>query len=186
MKRAIGAVLAAVILMVSCLSGCGGGGEIKISKDTFPDNGKLKLSASEEKIIQSQGLESRGELYEELSERFYFTKEGSPTEICGVPFNAGYRFDDQGSLISVSYTACDLSDMDSLEDTDANLKSFNQIKAQFDSVYGKTDAYNDEENPFKKADWKTSDDLGNSYHVCLWVAGINGPDGLLNLVVEKK
>ena len=57
MKRAIGAVLAAVILMVSCLSGCGGGGWEKWDPSSLPHNSNLKLSDSKDQFLAADQVE---------------------------------------------------------------------------------------------------------------------------------
>lgn len=129
MKRAISAVLAAVILMVSCLSGCGGGGDSSWSKDTFPDNSNLSLSATEDEIAKAQDLVFY-EPSKDLSYRIYDLKDGSKTEIAGIKFVSNYRFTPEGDFFSVAYSIIDVRPEEEIKNI------FDTMKKQFDSVYG--------------------------------------------------
>ena len=162
MKRAIGAVLAAVILMVSCLSGCGGW-----TKDSFPDNSSLKLSATKDKIVKAQGLAIWPGTSGTSRENYYYTDDSSPTDIAGVSFRCCCIFDENDILQEIHYSAFDPVLKDLVMDSEINYESFTQIKKQFDSVYGYTEEYTYRLEDFvsRRAEWDTVDDKGNSYQV---------------------
>ena len=82
MKRAIGAVLAAAILMVSCLSGCGGGGWEKWDPSSLPHNSNLKLSDSKDQFLAADQVELFDE-YEDQEDQSYTSADGYKVKLGG-------------------------------------------------------------------------------------------------------
>ena len=81
MKRAIGAVLAAVILMVSCLSGYGGGGWEKWDPSSLPHNSNLKLSDSRNQFLAADQVELI-DGYEDQEDQSYTSADGYKVRVC--------------------------------------------------------------------------------------------------------
>ena len=168
MKRAIGAVLAAVILMVSCLSGCGGDGG---GKDTFPDNSSLKLSASKYEIIQAQNLEL---LSSNDGRAVYVTKKDQSgnsqyTQIAGIDFFPTYDFGTDARFSYVGYSSINtISDNENISEDELR-KMLETVKNHFDSVYGEGEPLSDASDYTERYGyvWKTTDDQGEAFEVCV-------------------
>ena len=165
MKRAIGAVLAAVILMVSCLSGCGGGGE-KWDPSSLPHNSNLKLSDSKDQFLAADQVEL---IYgdEDKEDQSYTSADGYKVKLGGQEFTWSYDFkgDQLDCVIYSSEYGISESEKEPI---------LNALKKTFESVYGEAQEYTGPSTFLTGYTWKFKDDAGTPFQAAVVYSDGNG------------
>ena len=125
MKKVMSILLAAVMMLL-CVSGCGG--ETYDAKICFPDNNHLKLSASEDEIVKAQDF-----VWEDGR---YIRKDYKKTQIDGIDFRCMCTFNDDGTLKRLWYNSAAFEPSE-----DQVFQDIEKLKTHFDGIYGASSEY---------------------------------------------
>ena len=159
MKKVMGILLAAVLLL--CVSGCRGDD----AKLYFPDNSSLKLTASEEEIVEAQDLVLYDDSSEVLSQNLYYRKDDALSKIEDYQVSSFYIFDKDGLFDVVIYT------IQNIASEEEQQNALNDLKSHFDSIYGASEKYHEssEDISLDGYSWEISVDSNTSFDVLLYI-----------------
>ena len=183
MKKVMSILLAAVIMLL-CLSGCGGDD----AKLYFPDNSSLKLTASEEEIIKAQNLELVNTQIEDIKFEKYIPNDDSLTEIDGIQLSCSYNFNDNHLLSSVSYSTRSTLDYQPISEEVSNeegiVSVYEQLTEYLKSVYGQPKEHKLEDAGQSGYYWDLDDSQGNSFKLTVFTTQYSFDDSISSAGVE--